>query len=55
MGKKEYFDPLEVSLQKVFDKNSKIQKNETDDGIPTQTLLQVLRTYFYQSSGIFNI
>ena len=44
MGKKEYFDPLEVSLQKVFDKNSKIQKNETDDGIPTQTLLQVLRT-----------
>ena len=44
MGKKRYFDPLEINLKKVIDKNIEIQKNETDDGIPTQTLLQVLRT-----------
>jgi hypothetical protein len=44
MGKKHYFDPLQATLQKVIDKDIKIQKNETDGGVPTQTLLQVLRT-----------
>jgi len=44
MGKKEYFDPLQDNLQKVFDKNIMLQKSETDDGVPTQTLLQALRT-----------
>ena len=44
MGKKEYFDMLDQSCKKVVGK--KVQKSETDtEGtIPTQTLLQVLRT-----------
>ena len=45
MGKKHYFDPLQATLQKTIDKDMVIQKNETEtDGVPTQTLLQVLRT-----------
>jgi len=44
MGKKEYFDMLDPSCIKVVSK--KVQKSETDteDTIPTQTLLQALRT-----------
>lgn len=44
MGKKRYFDPLEVGLQKILGNKFELQKSETDDAIPTQTLLQVLRT-----------
>jgi len=44
MGKKEYFDMLEPTCIKVVGKE--VQKSETDpeEKIPTQTLLQVLRT-----------
>lgn len=45
MGKKEYFDSLQETLKKTINEKVEIQKNETDtDGVPTQTLLQVLRT-----------
>lgn len=45
MGKKEYFDSLQETLKKTINEKIEIQKNETDtDGVPTQTLLQVLRT-----------
>ena len=44
MGKKRYFDPLEISVTNVLGNDHKLQKSETDDGIPTQTLLQTLRT-----------
>lgn len=44
MGKKRYFDPIEVGLKKILGKDHGLQKSETDDAIPTQTLLQTLRT-----------
>ncbi len=44
MGKKSYFDPLEVGLKNILGKDASLQKSETDDAIPTQTLLQTLRT-----------
>tara|TARA_B100000424_G_C22917574_1_gene488220 strand:- start:254 stop:1447 length:1194 start_codon:yes stop_codon:yes gene_type:complete len=44
MGKKSYFNPLEIGLKNVLGNDFKLQKSETDDAIPTQTLLQVLRT-----------
>ena len=44
MGKKRYFDPLEIGVTNVLGNDYKLQKSETDDGIPTQTLLQTLRT-----------
>ena len=46
MGKKEYFDMLDPSCKKVIGKE--VQKSETDsleNFIPTQTLLQVNRTF----------
>mgnify|MGYP001181627178 FL=1 len=44
MGKKRYFDPLEIGVTNILGNDYKLQKSETDDGIPTQTLLQTLRT-----------
>ena len=44
LGKKSYFNPLEIGLKNVLGNDFKLQKSETDDAIPTQTLLQVLRT-----------
>ena len=44
MGKKRYFDPLEIGVTNVLGNDYRLQKSETDDGIPTQTLLQTLRT-----------
>lgn len=44
MGKKRYFDPLEKGVTKILGNDHRLQKSETDDGIPTQTLLQTLRT-----------
>ena len=44
MGKKRYFDPLEIGVTNILGNDHRLQKSETDDGIPTQTLLQTLRT-----------
>ena len=44
MGKKRYFDPLESGVKNILGNDYRLQKSETDDGIPTQTLLQTLRT-----------
>ena len=44
MGKKRYFDPLEIGIKNILGNDYRLQKSETDDGIPTQTLLQTLRT-----------
>ena len=44
MGKKRYFDPLEIGVTNILGNDLRLQKSETDDGIPTQTLLQTLRT-----------
>ena len=44
MGKKRYFDPLEIGVTSILGNDHRLQKSETDDGIPTQTLLQTLRT-----------
>ena len=44
MGKKKYFDPLESNLKNVIGNDISLEKSETDDAVPTQTLIQVLRT-----------
>jgi len=42
-GKMKYFDKLEAAMINALGADGKIQKSETDDGIPTLQLLQVLR------------